>query len=149
MKGVLISMVFQIGSALLDACVLSALEEEPLYGYALTQKVKSVVDISESTLYPVLRRLTKDGLLSTYDQPFNGRNRRYYVLTDYGKSQLIFLRNEWISYKERLDGILINKEAKILSSSMDSDFASQNKEAKILSSSMDSDFASQNKEDLG
>ena len=116
-------MVFQIGSALLDACVLSALEEEPLYGYALTQKVKSVVDISESTLYPVLRRLTKD-----YDQPFNGRNRRYYVLTDYGKSQLIFLRNEWISYKERLDGILINKEAKILSSSMDSDFASQNKE---------------------
>ena len=65
MKGVLISMVFQIGSALLDACVLSALEEEPLYGYALTQKVKSVVDISESTLYPVLRRLTKDGLLST------------------------------------------------------------------------------------
>lgn len=90
MKGVLISMVFQIGSALLDACVLSALEEEPLYGYALTQKVKSVVDISESTLYPVLRRLTKDGLLSTYDQPFNGRNRRYYVLTDYGKSQLIF-----------------------------------------------------------
>ena len=54
MKGVLISMVFQIGSALLDACVLSALEEEPLYGYALTQKVKSVVDISESTLYPVL-----------------------------------------------------------------------------------------------
>ena len=61
MKGVLISMVFQIGSALLDACVLSALEEEPLYGYALTQKVKSVVDISESTLYPVLRRLTKDG----------------------------------------------------------------------------------------
>lgn len=103
-------MVFQIGSALLDACVLSALEEEPLYGYALTQKVKSVVDISESTLYPVLRRLTKDGLLSTYDQPFNGRNRRYYVLTDYGKSQLIFLRNEWISYKERLDEILINKE---------------------------------------
>ena len=110
MKGVLIFMVFQIGSALLDACVLSALEEEPLYGYTLTQKVKSVVDISESTLYPVLRRLTKDGLLSTYDQPFNGRNRRYYVLTDYGKSQLIFLRNEWISYKERLDGILINKE---------------------------------------
>ena len=148
-------MVFQIGSALLDACVLSALEEEPLYGYALTQKVKSVVDISESTLYPVLRRLTKDGLLSTYDQPFNGRNRRYYVLTDYGKSQLIFLRNEWISYKERLNGILINKEANIkacphvMSSSMDSDFASQNKEAKILSSSMDSDFASQNKEDLG
>ena len=143
-------MVFQIGSALLDACVLSALEEEPLYGYALTQKVKSVVDISESTLYPVLRRLTKDGLLSTYDQPFNGRNRRYYVLTDYGKSQLIFLRNEWISYKERLDGILKIKACPhVMSSSMDSDFASQNKEAKILSSSMDSDFASQNKEDLG
>ena len=53
-------MIFQIGSALLDACVLSVLEREDMYGYILTQNVKEVVDISESTLYPVLRRLQKE-----------------------------------------------------------------------------------------
>ena len=69
-------MIFQIGSALLDACVLSVLEREDMYGYILTQNVKEVVDISESTLYPVLRRLQKEAYLVTYDQPFAGRNRR-------------------------------------------------------------------------
>ena len=57
-------MIFQIGSALLDACVLSVLEREDMYGYILTQNVKEVVDISESTLYPVLRRLQKEAYLS-------------------------------------------------------------------------------------
>ena len=74
-------MIFQIGSALLDACVLSVLEREDMYGYILTQNVKEVVDISESTLYPVLRRLQKEAYLVTYDQPFAGRNRRYYQIT--------------------------------------------------------------------
>ena len=57
-------MVFQLGSALLDACVLAVLDSQDAYGYVLTQSVKQVMDISESTLYPVLRRLQKDGLLS-------------------------------------------------------------------------------------
>ena len=105
-----INMVFQIGSALLDACVLSALEYEDLYGYALTQRVKEVVDISESTLYPVLRRLLRENYLITYDQPFNGRNRRYYKLTEIGNRQLMFYRNEWIIYKSKIDKILIKEE---------------------------------------
>ena len=109
-KKVIILSAFSIGATLLDAMVLAVLSKEDTYGYQITKDIQAHFAVSESTLYPVLRRLTKDGLLSTYDQPFNGRNRRYYVLTDYGKSQLIFLRNEWISYKERLDGILINKE---------------------------------------
>ena len=71
-------MVFQLGSALLDACVLATLNRGDAYGYVLTQTVKSVVEVSESTLYPVLRRLQKDGALTVYDEPFNGRNRRYY-----------------------------------------------------------------------
>ena len=73
-------MVFQLGSALLDACVLAVLDSQDAYGYVLTQSVKQVMDISESTLYPVLRRLQKDGLLSTYEQPVSGRRRRYYAL---------------------------------------------------------------------
>ena len=62
-------MAFQIGSALLDACVLAVLDKEDTYGYMLTQNVKDIIDISESTLYPVLRRLQKDNALTTYDQP--------------------------------------------------------------------------------
>ena len=58
-------MGFQLGSALLDACVLAVLDDQDAYGYVLTQSVKQVMDISESTLYPVLRRLQKDQCLIT------------------------------------------------------------------------------------
>ena len=61
---------------LLEACVLALLNREDLYGYMLTQNMQSVANLSESTLYPVLRRLEKQGLLRVYDQQFQGRNRR-------------------------------------------------------------------------
>ncbi|MEG1009806.1 MAG: PadR family transcriptional regulator, partial [Clostridia bacterium] len=80
-------MSFQLGSAILDACVLAILDKEDTYGYILTQQVKEVVDISESTLYPVLRRLQKNNYLITYDKAFQGRNRRYYQITNLGKNQ--------------------------------------------------------------
>ena len=70
-------MTFPLGAPLLDACVLAVLEKEDAYGYSLTQRMKEVVELSESTLYPVLRRLQKDGYLTTYDQPYQGRTRRY------------------------------------------------------------------------
>ena len=75
-------MGFKIESALLEACVLSVLSKGDTYGYVLTQSMKQVLDISESTLYPVLRRLQKNEYLRTYDQPYHGRNRRYYSVTD-------------------------------------------------------------------
>ncbi len=99
-------MVYQLGAPLLDACVLAALVEDDAYGYVLTKRVQSVIDISESTLYPVLRRLQKDGLLLTYDRPEAGRNRRYYSLTDEGRGRLDYYRREWIEYKNRIDNLL-------------------------------------------
>ena len=54
-------MVFQLGASLLDALVLAVLHKEAAYGYKLTQEVKSMMQVSESTLYPVLRRLTREG----------------------------------------------------------------------------------------
>lgn len=104
-------MVFQLGSALLDSCVLSVLNRGDTYGYVLTQNVKEVIDISESTLYPVLRRLQKEGFLSTYDQPFQGRNRRYYHITDEGKIRLNFYMNEWDDYKEKIENIFHNSDS--------------------------------------
>ncbi len=63
------------------------------------------MEISESTLYPVLRRLQKDGCLDVYDQEFAGRNRRYYRITQQGQAQLAEALGEWERYKGRLDAI--------------------------------------------
>ena len=99
-------MVFQLGSALLDVCVLAILARQDSYGYSLTSELKNVMSISESTLYPVLRRLQKEGLLTTYDKSYQGRNRRYYRITPEGTGRLQEYREEWHGFKSRLDRIL-------------------------------------------
>ena len=103
-------MTYQLTAPLLDACVLGIVSQEDVYGYTLTQRVRELVDISESTLYPVLKRLLKDECLTTYDQPFQGRNRRYYRITEKGKSKLKFYLSEWELYKEKVDALLMRKE---------------------------------------
>ena len=107
-------MVFNTGAALLDAIVLAVVSREPegAYGYKITQDIRDVMEISESTLYPVLRRLQKDGCLEVYDQEFSGRNRRYYRLTPQGREQLQETLGEWESYKDRLDRIFYRSERK-------------------------------------
>ncbi|MCM3439274.1 PadR family transcriptional regulator [Metabacillus halosaccharovorans] len=100
-------MSFQLGSSLLDACVLAVLAKEDAYGYSLTQQVREMMDISESTLYPVLRRLQKKEYLSTYDRPFQGRNRRYYRITDSGMEKLQELRSEWVEHKQKIESVLL------------------------------------------
>ena len=99
-------MTYQLTAPLLDACVLGIVNSEDSYGYTLTQKVRRVVDISESTLYPVLRRLQKAGHLRTYDETFGGRNRRYYAITDEGKNLLDHYAAEWNDYKEKIDELI-------------------------------------------
>lgn len=100
-------MTFQLGSALLDACVLAVLSNGETYGYILTQNVKEIFEISESSLYPVLRRLQKDKCLTTFDQPFQGRNRRYYSITPEGKQKLADYREDWKDYRSKVDQILL------------------------------------------
>ena len=97
---------FQLGAALLEACVLGVLAKGDAYGYSLTQKMMASVDISESTLYPVLRRLQKDGCLMTYDQPTNGRNRRYYTLTDKGREMYGAYTAQWADFRASIDLLL-------------------------------------------
>ena len=100
-------MIFSIGSVMLDAIVLSVVSMGGTYGYKITQDVREIMDVSESTLYPVLRRLQKDNLLETYDQEFQGRNRRYYKITSNGMIQLDKYRGEWIEYRKKLDMMLL------------------------------------------
>lgn len=99
-------MSFQIGSNLLDACVLSVLKKEDAYGYKLTQELRSVMNVSESTLYPVLRRLVTKGFLETYDKEYMGRNRRYYHLTAQGIIEHEKNLKEWDMFSGKIDTLL-------------------------------------------
>ena len=100
-------MVFNTGAALLDAIVLAvvSMDKDGTYGYKITQDVRRAIEISESTLYPVLRRLQRDGCLEVYDREFGGRNRRYYKITDHGRAQLRQHRIDWQNYKSGIDSI--------------------------------------------
>ena len=100
-------MVFNTGAALLDGIVLAVVsrEAEGTYGYKITQDVRKAIDISESTLYPVLRRLQKENCLETYDMAFDGRNRRYYKLTETGRAQLKLYKSERTVYSGHISRI--------------------------------------------
>ncbi|MCI8602206.1 MAG: PadR family transcriptional regulator [Oscillospiraceae bacterium] len=102
-------MAFQIGSTMLDACVLAILAQGDTYGYRITQQIRSVVDVSESTLYPVLRRLQKDQALESYDRAYQGRNRRYYRLTARGASLYADYKNQWKDFRQTIDQIILGE----------------------------------------
>lgn len=98
-------MVFNTGATLLDAIVLAVVQQDETagtYGYKITQEVREILEISESTLYPVLRRLQKDEFLEIYDKECMGRNRRYYRITKSGKERLKYYRKEWYQYSEKI-----------------------------------------------
>ena len=99
-------MPFQIGASQLDFLVLAVLRREDTYGYVLTQQAREVLEISDSTLYPVLKRLQKEGCLQTYDRPFQGRNRRYYRITESGRQHCRTLSEEWNTYRDTVDQIV-------------------------------------------
>jgi len=106
-------MIFNTGSALLDAIVLAVVSKdaEGTYGYKITQDVRQAIDISESTLYPVLRRLQKEDCLEVYDMAIDGRNRRYYRLAGKRRGQPNLYRGEWVTYSQKISQIF--KEAKL------------------------------------
>lgn len=105
-------MVFNTGSTLLDAIVLSVVsrEKDGTYGYKITQDVRTAIDVSESTLYPVLRRLQREECFETYDKAIDGRNRRYYKITNKGNIQLDVYKSEWKKYSAKVSNILSGGE---------------------------------------
>ena len=80
---------------LLDICVLAVLRAGPSYGYLLIREVSQCMPISESTLYPILKRLEASGCLTTYQQEHNGRTRKYYRLTKAGEERIRGFLSEW------------------------------------------------------
>lgn len=85
----------QIKKGILDACVLAELQSGEAYGYQLLKDISVVIDISESTLYPILRRLEKASCLTSHSVAFDGRLRKYYRITEEGRDKLAKFREEW------------------------------------------------------
>lgn len=88
-------MDIQLKRGLLDVCVLSAIKGTDSYGYQIIKDVKPYVEISESTLYPILRRLEAAKLLTVYTVEHNGRQRKYYRITALGIKRIEEFNCEW------------------------------------------------------
>ena len=88
-------MDIQMKRGLLDVCVLAAIKDRDSYGYQIIKDIKPYVEISESTLYPILRRLEGAQLLTVRTAEHNGRLRKYYHITDLGLERIEAFRSEW------------------------------------------------------
>lgn len=88
-------MEVQMKRGLLDVCALAAVARHDSYGYQIIKDLEPYVNISESTLYPILRRLEGSGQLSVYSVEHNGRLRKYYKITEAGRQRLKDFANEW------------------------------------------------------
>ena len=88
-------MDVQMKRGLLDVCVLAAIQSEDSYGYQIIKDIKPYVDVSESTLYPILRRLEEGRLLTVRSVEHNGRLRKYYHITDAGKARIEDFKQDW------------------------------------------------------
>lgn len=99
-------MIFTLNAPLLDLLVLSVIGQGDAYGYQISQILKRVSNAKDSTLYPVLRRLQENGWVEVYDQPFQGRNRRYYHMTDAGREHRRELFEEWKCFREAIEEIV-------------------------------------------
>ena len=88
-------MDIQLKRGLLDVCVLAAIKDRESYGYQIIKDMKPFVELSESTLYPILRRLETANLLTVYTVERNGRLRKYYHITEAGIKRIGDFKEEW------------------------------------------------------
>ena len=88
-------MDIQLKRGLLDVCVLAAIRGGDSYGYKIIKDLKSCVELSESTLYTILKRLENAKMLTVYTAEHGGRLRKYYHITDAGLARLAEFRAEW------------------------------------------------------
>ena len=88
-------MDIQLKRGMLEVCVLAAIKDEDSYGYQIIKDIKPYVEISESTLYPILRRLEEATLLTVKSVEYNGRLRKYYSITKKGLERIEEFKREW------------------------------------------------------
>ncbi|MGE8203141.1 PadR family transcriptional regulator [Heyndrickxia sp. NPDC080065] len=97
-------MNVQFKKGVLELCVLILISKKDQYGYELAQNISSKITVAEGTLYPLLRRLTKDDLLTTYLlESTEGPPRKYYSITKKGFDYMFRLISEWRQFSEAVD----------------------------------------------
>ena len=89
----------QMKKGLLDVCVLSAIRDEESYGYKIISELQPYIKISESTLYPILRRLESSGAVTTRTEEYNGRLRKYFHITQIGRMKIAEFINDMEEFK--------------------------------------------------
>ena len=88
-------MDIQLKRGLLDICVLAAIKNEDSYGYKIIKDMKPYLELSESTLYTILKRLETGNMLTVRTAEHGGRLRKYYRITDAGRKRIEDFKNEW------------------------------------------------------
>jgi len=88
-------MDIQLKRGLLDVCVLAAIKNEDSYGYKIIKDMKPFIELSESTLYTILKRLESANMLTVRTVEHGGRLRKYYHITDEGLKRIAEFREEW------------------------------------------------------
>lgn len=100
-------MNVQYKKGVMELCVLSKLYIRDCYGYDISESISKHIDIADGTVYPILRKLKSDGLVTTYlSEASGGPPRKYYKLTDLGREQYISGRAEWLDFVEKVKQIL-------------------------------------------
>ncbi len=93
----------QFKRGIIEMCVLKMISREDMYGFQLIESISQEIEVNENTVYPILRRLTKQGLFDTYKKSMSiGAPRKYYSLTSEGKEKLVEYETEWRNF---LDGV--------------------------------------------
>lgn len=100
-------MNIQFKKGVLELCVLALLSEGDRYGYDVSNIISQKIDISDGTVYPILRKLKSDGFLKTYlSEESNGPARKYYSLTETGKAEFKRNAKEWLEFSQTVDIII-------------------------------------------
>ncbi|XMB86580.1 PadR family transcriptional regulator [Mycoplasmatota bacterium WC44] len=97
----------QFKKGIIEVCVLNEINKEDTYGYKLVKNLSQTLEVGESTIYTMLRRLTKDGSLDLYEkESSDGPTRKYYTLTGHGKERFYTLSSEWKSFTGKVNKLL-------------------------------------------
>ncbi len=97
----------QFKRGIIEMCVLKMISKKDMYGFELIESISSEIEVNENTIYPILRRLTKQGLFDTYQESMSiGAPRKYYTLTHLGKEKLADYETEWSTFLTSVSKIL-------------------------------------------
>ena len=97
----------QFRKGVLEICVLTLISKKDMYGYEIVQNISKVIEVNEGTIYPILRRLTKEGYFDTYILESNeGPARKYYKITNKGLKELKEVKEEWNAYSQAVRKVI-------------------------------------------